>query len=142
MHAQRRFCSSARASLRAARFPQLPSLLLAANAGTAEGCGPSTGRSGTASSLWCKKGKREETSLNGEHIRKDTTTTLLSQTYGIACTVKVEYPSEGRLSAVALTTWLTAGCQPRDISNGFFGEWRSIVELIALERPHDYSTEF
>ena len=68
MHAQRRFCSSARASLRVAPFPLLPSLLLAANAGTAEGRGPSTGLCGTAYFCGKRKGEKEETSLNGEDI--------------------------------------------------------------------------
>ena len=64
-------------------------------------------------------------------------------TYRSACPVKVEHPSKDRLSAVRRKSNITGfPVIGRDISYGFFSEWRSIVELIALKRPHDYPTEF
>ena len=60
--------------------PLLPSPLLAADAGTAEGRGPSTWPSGTAHLCGKRKRRKEETSLNGERIWIDTTTALLWRT--------------------------------------------------------------
>ena len=58
-----------------------------------------------------------------------------------ACTVKVEYLSHDRLSAV--TGRITgASVIGKDISYGFISERTSIVVLIYLKRPHDYPTEF
>ena len=57
--------------------PLLPSPLLAADAGTAEGRGPSTGLRGTAYLCGKRKRRKEETSLNGEDIWIDTTTARL-----------------------------------------------------------------
>ena len=60
-----------------------------------------------------KKREKEETSLNGEYIRTDTTTALLTQTYGIACTVKVEHPSEGMIIDIIIDIIIAFGQMPR-----------------------------
>ena len=59
-----------------------------------------------------------------------------------ACPVKVEYLSHDRLSAVRKSSITGPLVINKDISYGFISEWRSIVELIELKRPHDYPTEF
>ena len=64
-------------------------------------------------------------------------------TYRSACPVKVEHPSKDMLSAVRKKSNITEiPVISKNISYGFVGERRSIVEPIALKRPHDYSIEF
>jgi hypothetical protein len=65
----------------------------------------------------------------------------LTVTSRYGCTVKVEYLSHDRLSAVKGRITGPSVIY-KDISYGFIGGWRSIVELIHLKRPHDYPTEF